>query len=275
MARSTKSKPSKAQASPAPIPYAHSATAGDPDRLIACLFTEDQQRLFELIQEVRASADKPRWLVELCRLIETRRDELEGHWHSVEIFAIETELVGEHLRGFLENLLFFGTPLSIDARITVYSLLRCSGSTQLFDVVNNDKILRAGNTPIWMDLFIASAPETQASLEDARVQMIGEIRKGSLGLQYLTERLNLLAKLGIGDLTRWIARVRKALPANELLPFDDLMNRAFGQYDDEADEDLEVVSKFLENEEKKPTHFERMRNEIQPAKIDDESMVSA
>lgn len=250
----------------------------NPSKLSDYLVAGDEEQFLRLIAEVRASTDKSRWLVELCRLFEKRESALEGHWRSIEIFAIESELIGEQLRGFLENLLFVAEPLSTEGRITVYSLLQCSGSTQLFETVNEDAALRSENTAIWMDLLIGSAPQTRASLEAVRVELIRELKKGVLGLQYLTERLILLAKLGIGDLPAWTARVRKALPETATAQFEDLMNSAFGLHAtlvDDPDEDLDVVTNFFKKEEKKPTRFERMRMEPARTNIDDSSLANA
>jgi hypothetical protein len=223
----------------------------------------DPTDMLALTRAAKNDADQGIWIHAICRFIDRPDDQLETLWPILEFFIIESGLVGTELRTLLEDRLFASDSIAINSRISIYSILRRLGSTRLFGCLHSDEDLRRQNPGIWIDLLVASAPETPISLNFARSALLSEVSSKTLDINYLADRLRVIAKLGTGDFGGWIAQLKHAIGPSVAKQFDSLIDRAFVPTAIPPRKDpvppLPVVSSFTQKQRKIPDRYPRMQ----------------
>jgi hypothetical protein len=191
------------------------AVGSDPaTRLAQTIQGEDPQKLITLMQEAR-SPERRTEFVKAVKALVTGAALEEKQWHNLEYFVIEADLTDGSVRDCLESIQT-KSELTLDARISVYSMLQRCGSARLLAMVSADTDLNLQNPEIWMDLVAASTPETTAALRGARHALLTEVTAGKLGGRYLLERMRLITKLAIGAEDEWLSRLLGALPPGDV-----------------------------------------------------------
>jgi hypothetical protein len=215
-------------------------------------------QLIEVMQAARNQGAGSNYVYAIVSIV-TGTVLTELQWRNLEYFVIESGLTNSAVCDCLEKALI-GTALSLDARISVYSMLRRCGCARLTAFLQSDPELRDNNIEIWMDLLVSSYPETVGALNQARGLLLEAVASGKLGGKYLSERMRLITKLSIGADEGWIPRLLGALPTREAQEVGERLDRLFfGAFvSPESPRDHVKTRMFFASTERGATQFERM-----------------
>lgn len=229
--------------------------------LRAAICGDDPQLLIALMNEARLAERRSDFAAAIEAIV-LKGNLGDAEWQNLEFFVIEADLASSELREQLEQL--SSTPtLTTDARISVYSMLRRSGSTRLLSIVRSDLGLKVENPEVWMDLLIASTPETKGALEATRTALLREIADRKLGAIYLLDRMRMIVKLGIGATDDWISRLSDVLRPQERDAVRTMIDRAFDDEfrPSEPQPSLEAVRSFFQDRKAAGSQYVKMEKQ--------------
>jgi hypothetical protein len=194
-------------------------------RLALTIQGEDPQKLIALMQEAR-SPERTTEFADAVKVVVTSKTLNDREWHNLEYLVIEADLTDGGVRDCLEKIQA-NSELTLDARISVYSMLQRCGSTRLLALVSSDADLKSQNPEIWMDLVVAGTPDTTTALRGARHVLLTEVAAGNLGGRYLSERMRLITKLAKGAEDEWLIRLLEALSPEDAETVTTMINRVY------------------------------------------------